>query len=116
MRPTVLIIEPRHEVATALEDVVNSANYVAMVRPYLDDPHELGAATAAIIVRITSDTLCEPPHAAIGRLPAGHPPVIAIAFDDREVAEARRLKCDVVLRGSHDVGRLYEVLGRIVQA
>lgn len=116
MRPAVLIIEPRHEVAAALEGVVNSANYVAMVRPYLDEPGELGAATAAIIVRIAFDTVSEPAHAVIARLPAGRPPVIAIASEEREVAEAHRLKCDVVLRAPRDVGRLCEVLGQIVQA
>lgn len=116
MRPAVLIIEPRHDVAAALEGVVNSANYVAMVRPYLDGLGELGAAPAAIIVRIAFDTVSEPAHAAIGRLPAGHPPVIAIASEAREVAEALRLKCDVVLRGPRDVARLCEVLERIVQA
>jgi hypothetical protein len=114
MRPAVLIIEPRHEVAAALEGVVNSANYVAMVRPYLDELSELGATPAAIIIRIAFDTLSEPAHAAIGRLPEGRPPIIAIASEEREVAEARRLKCDVVLRAPRDVGRLCEVLGRIV--
>jgi hypothetical protein len=116
MRPSVLIIEPRREIANALEDVVNSANYVAVVLPHLEQLSDLGVTPAAIIVRVAFDTTSEPAHAAIARLPAHRPPVVAIAWAPDEIAEAERLKCDVVLHAPGEVGRLCEALSRLVHA
>ena len=78
MKPSILIVEPRGDIATALEDVVNTANYVAVVRTHLDHLSDLSPTPAAIIVRVSFESVSEPTHALIGRLPAGHPPVIAI--------------------------------------
>ena len=114
MLPAILIIEPRREVAEALEDVVTSAKYSAIVRPYIDRLQDLAMTPAAIIVRISFDSFSEPAHAVIARLPPNRPPVIAIAWEDQEVAEAVRLKCDVVLRAPADVGQLCDVLHRLV--
>jgi hypothetical protein len=113
MQPIILIIEPRPEVAAALREAVTQANYRARVVPHLERLSDLGVTPAAIIVRVTFEGR-EPAHAAIGRLPAVRPPIIAIAWKDEEAAEAVRLNCDVVLR-ARDVGRLYEVLTRVVQ-
>jgi hypothetical protein len=113
MQPTILIIEPRPEVASALQDVVTSANYRVRVVPHLERLADVGVTPAAIIVRVAFEGR-EPAHAAVGRLPPAHPPVIAIAWEDNEVAEATRLKCDVVLQGARDVGKLCEVLTRVV--
>jgi hypothetical protein len=57
-----------------------------------------------------------PAHAAIEHLPPDRPPVVAIAWDDTELAEAARLKCDVVLRAPRDVTRLCETLRKLAQA
>lgn len=114
MRPAILIIEPSPEVAAALEEVVNSAKYHAVVRPYVDRLSDLGVTPAAIIVRITFDGFSEPPHASIARLPANRPPIIAIAWEEAELEEARRLKCDIVLHAPDDVGRLCEALSSVV--
>ena len=116
MRPSVLIIEPRRDVAAALEDVVNMANFVAVVRPHLEQLGDLVVTPAAIVVRISFDALSEPAHTAIARLPPARPPVIAIAWDDEEIEEAKRLKCDVVLHAPADVSRLCEALERLVHA
>lgn len=113
MPPLILIIEPRREVATALQDVITSANYRAIVIPHLERLADLGVTPSAIVVRIAFEGL-EPAHAAIERLPATRPPIVAIAWEDSEVAEAVRLKCDVVLRGAREVGRLCDVLGEVV--
>jgi hypothetical protein len=110
MRPVVLIIEPRKEVADALAEVVHSASYFALVRPYVESLSDLEVMPAAIIVRIAFEGVGEPPHSAVGRLPRQHPPVIAIAWEERELTEARRLKCDVVLRAPDDVSRLPQAL------
>src|SRR5689334_5354658 len=80
MPPAVLIIESRREIADALEDVLTSAKYSAMVRPYVDRLQDLAMTPAAIIVRISFDSVSEPAHAAIARLPIDRPPVIAIAW------------------------------------
>ena len=52
MRPIVLIIETRPEVAAALEEVVTSARYAPIVRPHIEHLSDLEVAPAAIIVRI----------------------------------------------------------------
>jgi hypothetical protein len=116
MRPTILIIEPRPEVAEALEDVITSANYAVVVRPHVEHIDDLGLTLAAIIVRIAFESTGEPAHAAITRLPIDHPPVVAIVWEDREVEEARRLKCDVVLRAPGEVGRLCDAITSVVHA
>lgn len=115
MQPAILIIEPRREVADALQDFVTSANYAAIVRPHVERLSDLAVTPAAIIVRISFEGMSEPPHAAVARLPVDRPPVIAIAWEDEEIAEAERLRCEVVLRAPNDVGRLYDVLSRLVQ-
>ena len=111
----ILILETRQEVAAALEDVISSASYTAVVRPHLERLSDFTVLPAAIVVRIAFEGM-EPAHAAIARLPPNRPPIVAIACDDEEFEEARRLKCDVVLRGARDVGQLCEVLHRLVQA
>lgn len=116
MPPAILIIEARREVADALEHVMTSARYIAIVRPYLDQLSDVGISPAAIVVRIASEGIGERPHEAIARLPPGRPPVVAIATTEDEMAEAVRLKCEVVLRAPHDVTRLCDVLMRLVQA
>lgn len=116
MRPSVLIIEPRREVAAALEDVVNSANYVAVVTPHLERLADVGVTPSAIIVRIAFESSSEPAHAALERLGVNRPPVLAIAWDAAEVKEAERLKCDVVLHAPQEVSRLCDALARLVHA
>ena len=115
MGPVILIIEPRSEVASALEDVISFANYTTMVIPHLERLADLGEIPAAIVVRVAFEGLV-PAHAAIEKLPANRPPVLAIAWDDQEAAEAQRLKCDVVLGPPRGVSRLCEALKRVVQA
>jgi len=115
MRHVILIVEPRPEVARALEEVLASANFDVIVRPYVDRLSDLGVTPSAIIVRVAFETIGEPPHAAIGRFP-NRPPVVAIAWEEHEIAEAARLKCEVVLRAPHDVGRLCTALHSVVQA
>lgn len=114
MRPSVLIVEPRRDIAAALEGVVNGANYVAVVRTHMEQLSDLTATPAAIIVRISFESMSEPAHALIARLPAGRPPVIAIVSKAEEVAEAERLRCDVVLKAPREINRLCDVLERLV--
>jgi hypothetical protein len=49
-------------------------------------------------------------------MPLDRPPIVAIAWEDAEIREAERLKCDVVLRAPDDVGRLCDALSRVVEA
>ena len=116
MRPVILIIEQRPEVAEALEEVVISASYSPVVRSHVERLGDLGVLPSAIIVRIANEGVGEPPHAAIGRLPSNRPPVIAIAWEQSEVDEAHRLQCDIVLRAPGDVARLGDALTSIVNA
>ncbi len=114
MRPSILILETRRDVADALHDVITSANYRAVVMPHVDRLADLETRPAAIVTRITSVGIGEPAYTAIERLLENRPPVVAIAWADHEVEEATRLKCEVVLRGPTDVARLCEALTRIV--
>jgi hypothetical protein len=116
MLPAILIIEPRREVADALQEVVTSAHYLAVVRPRIQRLADLGFTPAAIIVRVTFEGITEPPHAAIADLPLNRPPVIGIAWGESEVAEAQRIGCNVVLRAPEEVSRLLDTLTRIVHA
>jgi hypothetical protein len=113
MRLPILIIEPRQEIAAALEDVINSANFTAIVRPYVDRLGDLGITPAAIVVRITFEGVSEPSHAVLARMAPHRPPVVAIAWTDEAVEEARRLNCEVVLRAA-DVRGLCDALTRVV--
>jgi hypothetical protein len=113
MPPPILILESRREVAEALEDLLASANYAAIVRSHVDRLGDLSSMPAAIIVRVAFEGLSEPTHSAVERLPANRPPVIAIVREDREACEAERLKCDVVLRAPGELRRLPDVLTRI---
>jgi hypothetical protein len=115
MRPSILILETRRDIAIALEGVVNSANYVAIVAPHLERLSDLAVPPAAIIVRISFESTSEPAHAALARL-IDRPPVVAIAWAEDEVAEARRLGCEVVLRAPQEVSQLCEALGRVVRS
>ena len=116
MQPVILIIEPRPEVADALEEVVTSARYDALVRAHVETLTDLGLTPAAIIVRVAFEGFGEPAHAAIARFPRNRPPVIAIAWEDREVTEAMRLGCEIVLRAPGEVGRLCHALTTLVNA
>ena len=116
MLPTILIIEPRREVADALEELVMSANYLPVVRPRMQPLVELGFTPAAIIVRVAFEGISEPPHVAIADLPLNRPPVIGIAWSDIEIAEAQRVGCNVILRAPDDVSRLLDMLTKVVHA
>jgi hypothetical protein len=116
MLPTILIIEPRREVADALQDVVMSAHYLPVVRPSMQRLTDLGFTPAAIIVRVTFEGITEPPHAAIAELPLNRPPVIGIAWGEAEVTEAKRIGCNVILRAPDEVSRLLDTLTRLVHA
>jgi hypothetical protein len=116
MHSTVLIIEARSEVAAALEAVLAAANLATVVVPHLEKLSDIGISPAAILVRIAFESISDPPHAAIARLPPDRPPVVAIAWEEDELAEARKLKCDVILHAPHDISRLCETLTRVVQA
>ena len=115
VRPAILIIEPRPEIAAALAQVVASAHYQPIVRPYVTALTDVGVTPAAIVVRVSSDGLTEPSHRALEGIRV-RPPVVAIVWEDDEVAEAERLGCEVILRAPGDIARLCEALSRLVHA
>jgi hypothetical protein len=114
MPPVVLILEARAEVASALEAAIALANLTPIVVPHLESLSDVPYTAAAIVVRIAFETVSDPPHAAIARLPRNRPPVVAIAWEEDELEEARRLKCDVVLHAPKDINRLCETLTKLV--
>lgn len=114
MSPLVLIIEARKEVAEALESAIALANLTPIVVSHVERLADLPHTPAAIVVRIAFESVSEPPHAAIARLGRERPPVVAIVREDDELAEAHRLKCDVVLRAPDDIPRLCETLIKLV--
>jgi hypothetical protein len=114
MPPIVLIIESRKEVAAALEAAIEASNFTPLVVAYIERLSDIPHPIAAIVVRVAFEGVGEPTHAAIARLPRNRPPVVAIAWEENELAEARRLKCDVVLHAPHDITRLCETLTKLV--
>jgi hypothetical protein len=116
MSPVVLIIEPRQEVAFALESAISMSNLSTIVVQHLERLSDIPHAVSAIVVRIAFEGIGDPAHTAIERLPRDRrPPVVAIAWEEAELAEARRLKCDVVLHAPQDINRLCEALINLVR-
>jgi len=113
MPPIVLIIESRKEVAAALEAAIEASKFTPLVVPYIEQLSDIPDPIAAIVVRVAFEGVGEPTHAAIAKL-RNRPPVVAIAWEENELAEARRLKCDVVLHAPHDITRLCEMLTKLV--
>ena len=116
MPPVVLIIEARKEVAAALEAAIALAHMTPIVVPHVERLSDIPYTPAAIVVRIAFESATDPPHAAIERLPRDRPPIVAIAWEEDELEEARRLKCDVVLHAPHDINRLCDTLTKLVGA
>jgi hypothetical protein len=104
----VLIIEPHDELALAFEKVIASASYTPIVRRHVDSLEDLDVTPATIVMRIG--------HADVSHLPSQRPPIVAIASSDEEVAEASRLRCEVVLHGPAEVKRLCEALRSVVHS
>jgi hypothetical protein len=98
----VLIIEPHEELAAAFEQVVASADFSPIVRRHVESMADLGVTPTTIVVRIG--------HGDISSLPPDRPPIVAIVTSDAEVAEAKRLRCEVVLRAPGEIRRLCEAL------
>jgi len=114
MPPVVLIIEPRKEVAAALESTIALSRFTPIVVPHLERLSDIPHSVAAIVIRVSFEGVGDPAHWAVLRLPHDHPPVVAIAWEEDEVEEAKRLKCDVVLHAPHEIGRLCEALLKLV--
>jgi hypothetical protein len=98
----VLIIEPHDELAAAFEQVVASADFSPIVRRHVDSMSDLGVTPATIVVRIG--------HGDVSTLPPDRPPIVAIVTTDAEAAEAKRLRCEVILRAPSEIRRLCEAL------
>ena len=114
MPPVVLIIERRTEVATALESAIAMSNLSPIVVQHLERLGDVPYTVAAIVVRVAFEGLGEPAHIAVEHLPSNRPPIVAIATTQEEIAEARRMKCDVVLQAPQEINRLCETLTKIV--
>jgi len=115
MPPVVLILEARKEVADALESAIALADVTPVVVPHIECLGDVPYTPAAIVVRIAFESVSEPPHAAIARLGRERPPVVAIVREEKEAAEARRLRCDVVLRAPDDIPRLCEAVLTVIR-
>ena len=114
MPPVVLIIERRIEVATALESAIALSNLSPIVVQHLERLGDLPYPVAAIVVRVAFEGVGEPAHVAVEHLPSNRPPVVAIASTQEEMAEARRIKCDVVLQAPQEINRLCDTLTKLV--
>jgi hypothetical protein len=114
MPPVVLIFDPRKEVAAALESAIALSNLLPLVVPHLEQLSDIPHPIAAIVMRITFEGVGDPPHKSLERLPRPRPPVVAIAWEENELEEARRLKCEVVLHAPHQINRLCETLTKLV--
>jgi hypothetical protein len=104
----VLIIEPHDELAAAFEKVIATASYTPIVRRHVDSLEDLDFTPATIVMRIG--------HADVSHLPPQRPPIVAIASSEEEVAEASRLRCEVVLHGPGEIRRLCDAVRSVAHA
>jgi hypothetical protein len=113
--PTVVIVEPYRDIATALEEIVSLARCIPLTVGAVEEPAALlQERPAAIIVRVATDLSFRSPHAGLTRWPPSmRPMVVALASTDADVAEAERLGCDVILREPKQVQQLYETLAHV---
>jgi hypothetical protein len=81
---------------------VASSDFHPIVRRHVDSIGDLGVTPATIVVRIG--------HGDVSTLPPDRPPIVAIVSSDEEAEEARRLRCEVVLRAPAEIRRLCEAL------
>ena len=115
MRPSIVIVEPHPDMAAAFEELLESAHFSPVVVPHLHTLADVGDAPAAIVVRVDLDAPEHSPHEGLEQLPAGRPPIVAIAWTDDEIAEANRLGCEVVLRAPEEVKRLCKALVEVTR-
>lgn len=111
--PLVVVAEPHHDMADALQDVVTLAGCVPLMVSGCESVPELNSAPAAIVVRIATE-MPTSPHLGLERFSlTGRPVIVALASSDRDVAEAERLGCEVIARAPHQVQALYEALTQL---
>lgn len=111
--PLVVVAEPHHEIADALQDVVTSAGCVPVMVSGCESVHDLDSAPAAIVVRIATEMPMSP-HLGLEHFStAGRPVIVALTSSDEDVAEAERLGCEVIARAPHQVQALYEALTQL---
>ena len=109
--PTVVIVEPHHDVAVALEDVVKLAHCSPLIVSGVESLQRLHLAPAAIVVRVSADLPLRSPHAGLDDLPrANRPMIVALVATQGDIAEAERLDCEVVVRAPGQIQGLYDVL------
>lgn len=101
----ILVIESHADLAEAFEHVLASARFDPIVRRCVESLADVDVTPSAIVARIG--------HADLSGLPASRPPVVAIASNADDVAEARRLKCEVVLKAPEEIRQLCEALARL---
>lgn len=104
----VLIVEPHAEVATAFEQAIASASYVPVVRSHVESLADIGITPALIVMRLG--------HADLSHLPPDRPPILAIASTEADLAEASRLRCEMVLHGPREMRRLFDAVRSLAQA
>jgi hypothetical protein len=114
VRPTVVIAEPHHEIAHALQDVVALAGCVPVIVSNFESMRMLDVQPVAIVVRVATEMPLMSPHLGLRDLGRrGRPLIVALASNEADVAEAERLDCEVIARAPHQVQALYDALTRL---
>jgi hypothetical protein len=112
--PTVVIAEPHHEIAHALEDVVTLAGCVPVTVSQFESVKTLDTQPVAIVVRVATEMPLVAPHRGLEGLARGRRPlIVALASSDADVVEAQRLDCEIIARAPHQVQILYDVLTQL---
>lgn len=113
-KPLVVVAEPHHEIADALQDVVILAGCVPVMASDCESISELHALPAAIVVRVATEMPMTSPHLSLrqfGR--TKRTLVVALASSHADATEAERLGCQVIARAPRQVQVLYEVLTQL---
>ena len=115
-RPVVVVAEPYHPIANALQDVVALAGCVPVVVSGTQGDCELRSRPAAIVVRVDT-ALSRSPHVTLADVRGDTPPlIVALASNEEDAAEAKRCGCQVIARPPNQMKALYETLRRLAAA
>ena len=117
-RPVVLIVEPYHDIAVALHEIVSLAHCTPRAAVAVIEPHDVlrDGAIAAIVLRMTARDAIMPLLAHLAHWPPPwHPMLIALTSTDHEVDAATRLGCQMILREPWQVRRLYDTLAELAR-
>jgi hypothetical protein len=115
-KPIVVIAESHRAIADTLRDVVLLAGCAPVIIDSAEAVRNCPSPPTAIVIRVATEMPLMSPHLGLERLAqAERPMIVALTSSDEDVAEARRLQCEVIARAPYQIQALYETLTKLVR-